>query len=221
MSCCIIAIPLPRRLGWSDAVRHSPWSMIWTTNAWGSVQKVDVLRGRPAVGVLDAVARRLAHGRHQVIFGLPGQVERCQPSPYLGAQRCQLSRSRRPGAAGERSRRASVDDQVAHRYPRTVMRRLPTAPPGSGATYLRGYPLMRRLHRRFICAECVSAAAQPVAIHHRQGGGDAVGGSLGSPATSVGPVGTPAVRAGALSLDRGHAESGHGQGSEMIHDHGP
>ncbi len=28
------------------------------------------------------------------------------------------------------------------------MRRPPTAPPGSGATYLRGYPLMRRLHRR-------------------------------------------------------------------------
>ena len=26
---------------------------------------------------------------------------------------------------------------------------------------------------------------------------------------------------GALTLDRGHAESGHGQGSEMIHDHGP
>jgi hypothetical protein len=90
----MIAIPLPRRLGWSDAVRHSPWSMIWTTNAWGSVQKVDVLRGRPAVGVLDAVARRLAHGRHQVVVGLPGQVERCQPSAHLGAQRRPLSRPR-------------------------------------------------------------------------------------------------------------------------------
>jgi hypothetical protein len=85
----MIAIPLSRRLDWSDAVRHSPWSMIWTTTAWGSGQKV-VLRGRPAVGVFDAVARRLAHGRHQVVFGLPGQVERCQPSTHLGAQRCQL-----------------------------------------------------------------------------------------------------------------------------------
>jgi len=28
-------------------------------------------------------------------------------------------------------------------------------------------------------------------------------------------------RAGALSLDRGHAESGHGRGSAVIHDHGP
>jgi len=64
--------------------------MIWTTTAWGSVQKLDVLRGTLAVGVLDAVARRLAHGRHQVVFGLHGQVERCQPSAHLGAQRCQL-----------------------------------------------------------------------------------------------------------------------------------
>jgi hypothetical protein len=57
-----------------------------------------------------AVARRRTHGRHHVVFGPPGQVDRCRPSAHLGAQMCPLSGSRQPGAVDELKRRASVDE---------------------------------------------------------------------------------------------------------------
>jgi hypothetical protein len=44
----------------------------------------------------------------------------------------------------------------------------------------------------------------------------------GPPHRARWPVCWPSsARAWALAPDRGHAESGHGRGSEMIHDHGP
>ena len=99
MSCCMIAIPRPRRVGWSQRVRRL--AVVDDVDAdsvgFGPEGQLDeVVGGRRAIGVLDAVARRLAHGQHQVVFGLPGQAERRQPSAHLGAQRCQLSGSRRP-----------------------------------------------------------------------------------------------------------------------------
>ena len=44
-----------------------------------------VVGGRRCVGVVDAVARGLVHGRHQVDLGVPEQGERRQPTADLCA----------------------------------------------------------------------------------------------------------------------------------------
>ena len=61
-----------------------------------------------SVRVLDAVARRLVHGEHQVVLELIGKGERRQPTPERGPDRRQPPAVRRPDLTVERSLRTDA-----------------------------------------------------------------------------------------------------------------
>ena len=100
----MIWIPRPRPVGWSEGVRQLAVVHDVDTDGvgFGPEGQLDgVVGGGRCVGVLDAVARRLAHGEHQVVFGVLGQGERGQPAAHLSPQGRQLAGMRMPAAVRE------------------------------------------------------------------------------------------------------------------------
>jgi hypothetical protein len=60
-----------------------------------------VVRGGGGVGVLDTVARRLAHGEHHVVPSVSGDRERRQPAAHLDPKEGQMAGTGGPDQVNE------------------------------------------------------------------------------------------------------------------------
>src|SRR6185295_11335866 len=80
------------------------------------------------VGVLDAVARRLVDGEHQVVLVVLVEGQCGQPAVQLGADRGQRAAVRGPDPVGERARHTVADPRTWLGHPTPPATRLRVRP---------------------------------------------------------------------------------------------